>query len=368
MNSRLAAVIKAFVLRRINFEIDLIPFEFKKLSQKKVSNWLKTESSVWFKPSRPWGFPTVIQIEPTTFCNLNCTVCPVSEDLERLRGNMSFGLFKSIVEQLQEYLFLILFWDWGEPFLNPEAYNMIQYACQAGIKVIASTNGHVFAEGDHARQVVSSGLDVLTVSVDGINQETYQQFRREGRLSQVQEGINNIVAEKNRKNSKTPLINLRYIVMKHNETDLPLLPDFARALGVDVLTLRKLHAVPSENKEWASAKDLVPDQAEYQLPRLSKDKKTAIRIVNNHCKNLWNCPTVHWNGTICRCFMDYCEKHALGDLQKKSFKDIWYGQEFRQVRKKFRGDWRKLELCKDCSSGYAGGNVGSEANAKKLEF
>lgn len=368
MASPAAAVIKALLFRKLSFELDLIPLEFSKLSPKKILNWLKTESSVLLKPSRPWGFPTIIQIEPTTLCNLDCAVCPVSYGLERPRGSMGLDEFKSLIDQLKDYLLVIMFWDWGESFLNPDAYFMIEYAKKTGIKMVASTNGHVFAEENHARRVVDSELDVLTVSVDGISQESYHQFRRNGSLSQVQEGIRKVAAEKRRKKSATPLINLRYIVMRHNEAELSHLPDFARSLGVDVLTLRKFHAVPNSQKGWDTAKDLVPEQEKYQLPLLNKSDNNPVRITKNPCKNLWNCPTVHWNGEICRCFMDYAEKYPLGGLKEQSFKEIWLGPEYRQIRRKFRKGWQKLELCQDCSYGFAGGDIGREANAEKLEL
>jgi len=81
---------------------------------------------------------------------------------------------------------------------------MVRYARQAGIKVVASTNGHVFASGDHAREVVESGLDVLVFSVDGTDQSTYQHFREKGRLDAVLEGIRRVVSEKKRLASSTP--------------------------------------------------------------------------------------------------------------------------------------------------------------------
>lgn len=364
----LLQIFKAFFFRRLDFKIDLIPFEFRGLPYKKIFNWLKTESSVLFKPSRPWGFPTVIQIEPTTQCNLACSSCPVARDLSRPRGSMGLAEFKSLIDQLKDYLLVILFWDWGEPFLNPDAYKMISYAREAGIKVMASTNGHGFAENNHARQVVAAGLDVLTFSVDGINQDSYQQFRRKGSLAQVQEGIRNVAAAKKNKKSPLPLINLRYIVMKHNEAELSRLPEFSRSLPIDILTVRKFHAVPYDKEGWQAAKSMVPEQGKYQLPRLSRSSGEPERVAKNPCKNLWNCPTVHWDGKICRCFMDYSEKFVLGDLKKQSFKAIWYGPEYHRVRRRFRNKWQDLELCNVCSSGFAGGDVGREANVEKLEF
>ena len=346
--------------RRIRFELDLIPLEFKDVPARKLVNWLLTESSVLVKPARPWGLPTILQVEPTSRCNLHCTFCPVSNGLNRPAGNMDAALFRRIVDELSDYLLVIMFWDWGEPFLNPDAFEMIRYARSKGIKVACSTNGHIFSDSDNARQVVDSGLDVLIFSVDGLKQETYQRHRTGGKLDTVLEGIGNIVEQKRRLASETPIINFRYIVMKDGEQELEHLDKFAQALGVDVLTLRKFHAVPG-SETYTS--ELIPEQRKFQLPALSGDNMHPVRAARNPCRNLWNCPTIHWDGTVCSCFMDYNESRPLGSLADKSFHEIWHGEAYRRLRSEFRKRWRDLPLCGECTSGYIDGDVGKHANA-----
>ncbi len=97
---------------------------------RKVLNWLLVETSLSFKPSRPWGLPTHLLIEPTNYCNIRCTLCPVTEGLNRPRGHMNLNIFKKLIDDVGEYVFLILLWDWGEPFLNHQVYEMIHYAKQ----------------------------------------------------------------------------------------------------------------------------------------------------------------------------------------------------------------------------------------------
>lgn len=358
-------ILRALITRKIKFEIDLIPFEFEGLPLKKIINWILTEGSVFLKPARPWGFPTILQVEVTSRCNLRCQVCPVTTGMDRLSGDMDWGLFKKTIDELKDYLLLILFWDWGEPFLNPNAYEMIRYARNRGIKVMSTTNGHVFASGNHAQNVVKSGLDVLVFSVDGVTQETYQRYRAAGRLETVFEGIRKVMAAKKFLESKTPLVNFRFIVMKHNEEEIPQLMDLGRSLGVDALTLRKFYAIPNRQQGRLEEKsEFIPSQARYQLPEYSPEDLRPMRITKNPCKNLWNCPTIHWDGTVCSCFMDFNEERPLGVLRRQSFKEIWYGQTFRDLRRNFRECWQELPLCEERSSGFKGGDVGRESNAE----
>jgi len=318
---------------------------------------LLTESSVKVKPSRPWGMPVILQIEPTNSCNLQCPGCPSGGEMERTRGFMDPILFRRLVDEMADYLLVILFWDWGEPFLHPQAYEMIEYARRAGVRLASSTNGHVFAEGDHARQVVESGLDVLVFSVDGIRQETYQQYRATGNLEQVTRGIRRVVAEKRRSGSATPLVNLRFIAMEHNESELPALHDFAAELGADAVTVRKF-------AKWGRVDTFAPNSETHQMPAASPEEDSRTRVRRNRCRNLWNCPTIHWDGSVCRCFMDWNGDHELGRIGEGTLRSTWYGDAYRRLRRDFRRRWRDLPLCGDCSCGFEGGDVGTESNVE----
>ncbi len=58
-------------------------------------------------------------IEPANICNIKCALCPVTEGLKCDSGYMDIGLFKKTVDEIADYVFLILLWDWRKPFLNP---------------------------------------------------------------------------------------------------------------------------------------------------------------------------------------------------------------------------------------------------------
>jgi len=206
---------KALATRQVRIECDRIPYHFHNVPLKKLLNWILVEISIYFKPEHPWGWPTHLQIEPTNRCNLRCALCPVTAGMDRPNGHMDLNVYKKIVDEIGDYVFLILLWDWGEPFLNPSIYEMISYAKQKGIKLVSSTNGHLFKDGEQAARLVASGLDSIIFAVDGISQETYELYRQGGSLESVLQGIRTVVARKRNLKSRTPLINLRFIVMKH---------------------------------------------------------------------------------------------------------------------------------------------------------
>ena len=356
-------IFKAFFKKRIEFSVDMIPFQFENVPFRKVINWFLTESSVFPKPSKPWGFPTLIHLEPTNYCNLRCVTCPTTRGLKRARGHMSLELFKKIIDELSPYLLLILLWDWGEPFLNPDVYDMIRYARHKKIKLISSTNGHVFAGSEQARSVVSSGLNALIFSVDGITQETYAHYRSGGRLDTVLNGIKNVAAEKRRQGSETPILNFRFIVMKHNEHELPSIEKFARKLDVDILSFRKFFPVVDNAQDVHH-----PDKVTYRRFDQSSDESEPVRVRKNPCKNLWNCPAIHWNGTLTCCTCDYDDVRVFGNLNESRFRDIWSGSPAKRMRRLFRNRWKNLPLCRDCVYAFEGGNMGRESVTEAVVF
>ena len=137
-------------------------------------------------------------IEPSTRCNLRCALCPITAGLERPQGLMDPALFRKILDEVGPYTFTLLLWDWGEPFVNPHVYDMIAYAKSKQVKVISSTNGHLFARPEHAEALVRSGLDSIIFAIDGVTQASYERYRQGGNLETALEGVRQVVAAKRR--------------------------------------------------------------------------------------------------------------------------------------------------------------------------
>jgi len=354
----------------VDFVCDLIPFRLEKVPLKKLINWWLLETSIHLKATRPWGRPTHLTLEPTALCNLRCALCPVTKGMTRPKGHMDTDLFRRLIDEIGDYLLLIMFWDWGEPLFHPKAYEMIHYAHSRNIKVITSSNGHLLARGDNADKLIKSGLDALIVAVDGITQETYQRYRQDGNLELVLEGIRKVVEKKRILGSPTPLINFRFIVMRHNEHEIPQLKDFARSLGADALTLRTLNPVLNrgQNPDQDNI-EMLPRQTRYRrFAYAADDSNLPVRLKDNPCRSPWNNPAIHWDGTVCSCYFDYNGDHPMGDLKTTSFRSIWYGENFQRFRRAFRRNWEDMPLCGNCSYAFQGGDCGREIIRDPLFF
>lgn len=360
-----AKILKAIVTRKMIIENDCIPIVYENLSFKKIINAIRIGFAFTLQTQKTKGMPITLQVEPASTCNLKCTLCPVTEGMERPTGLMELDLFKRSIDELGDYTLLIILWDWGEPFVNPDIYDMIAYAKQKNIKIISSTNAHVFSDKENAEKLIKSGIDSIILAIDGIKQNTYEFFRQSGNLETAMEGARNIVAAKKALNSQSPLINLRFIVTKHNENEIPELREIARTLGVDTLSLKTLNPYESyaelREDRFEFFEGILPTEEKYQRYKYNRDENGLQRIPRPPpCHKLWDCMAIRWNGVVPICTYDYREKIVIGNLRDQSVKDIWGSALIRSFRKRFKNDYRQIDLCNNCTFAFKGGSCDGE--------
>jgi MoaA/NifB/PqqE/SkfB family radical SAM enzyme len=123
------------------------------------------------------GAPFTLSIEPTTACNLGCPECPSGlKQFTRPTGKLSLSLHEKMLQQVHRSVFYINYYFQGEPFLNPQFLDLIRQAKKQNIYTATSTNAH-FIDEKKAVEIIDSGLDRLIISIDGLTQETYENYR-----------------------------------------------------------------------------------------------------------------------------------------------------------------------------------------------
>lgn len=353
LGRKAADAMHALLTREIRIEFERIPLPVRNASLRKVRNWLAVEAGIALRRTEPWGLPTHAQVEPSSRCNLRCTYCPVGTEAGPT-GHMDPAVFRTFVDQVRDHALLLALWGWGEPFTCPSVYEMIAYAHANGLRVLSSTNGHLFVKHEHADGVVRSGLDALIVSLSGTTQEAYRRFRA-GRLDVALDGVRAIVAAKRRLGSRTPHLQLSFIVTDLAEREIPGLTDLSRALGVDGLSLKRMNTA-SVKPDPSRVDEALPEDLRLRRFQYADDGVTRLRVRDNPCKALWHNPTVRWDGTINPCVYDFDGSHVLGDLRDQPFESIWRGPRYAEMRRRFRTGWEQIDICNRCTYAFAGGN------------
>jgi radical SAM protein with 4Fe4S-binding SPASM domain len=288
-----------------------------------------------------------ISLEPTTACNLKCPECPSGlRQFSRPTGNAEKELFRQIIEELHRDLIWIIFYFQGEPFIHPGFLDMVKYASEQKLYTITSTNGH-FLNDENARRCVESGLDRLIISVDGITQETYESYRKEGKLENVLTGARNVVKWKKKLGKKSPYLIFQFLVVQQNEHEIPGIYTLAKEIGIDEVKLKT-----AQLYDYKNGNPLIPQNNKYSRYRKTPSGEWVIKNkLANHCWKLWHSCVITWDGLVVPCCFDKDALHRFGDLKSSSFKEVWKGEKYQTFRRAILKGRQNIDICTNCTEG-----------------
>lgn len=153
------------------------------------------------------------------------------------------------------------------------------------------------------------GLDVLIFSMDGTNQETYEKYRVGGNFKLVFETLQRISQAKERLNSKTPLVELQFIVFKHNQGEMDKLILIAKQNKVNRISFKTAQVYSN-----AQADTFLPDRDDLQRYKRNGDGFEMNGNIKNWCKRLWLNSTINWDGSVAPCCFDKDAEHAFANI------------------------------------------------------
>lgn len=315
-----------------------------------------------FKPIRLWnlflvkisevlrlpavlGMPLTLMIEPTNFCNLKCPLCPTGAGLlGRKKAMLKFNDFKGIFDHFAPYIIHLRLWNWGEPLLNPELFKMIAYAKKHDIFVNTSTNSY-FLTKENAKKLVQSGLDELIVSLDGASQETYRKYRKKGNFNKVIEAMRTLVAEKKRLKSKTPMIKVQFIIMRHNEHEVKKAVKLAEEIGADSIFFKTVGMM--DVSIYEPIKEYLPQNKEFRRYWFEHGRIKSSKP-RNFCDYLWDETTINVDGSVVPCCRDSHNSYVFGNIFNEPFKKIWNNKKYVAFRKQVLRNRGEIPLCRYC--------------------
>lgn len=185
---------------------------------------IKKDEQPPVRPLDAGPLPHRMFIECTAACNISCyqACCAPETGITRTRqaGMLDFDLFRRIIDEVGPTLERIDFFNYGEAFLNKRAVEMCEYikSKHPHVYLYTSTNGLALTE-EKARQLVRSGIDEVTFSIDGATQASYQRYRQRGTLDVALNNLRAMADEKHKTGLDVPFLNWRYILFTWNDSD-----------------------------------------------------------------------------------------------------------------------------------------------------
>ena len=292
-------------------------------------------------------FPISLSIEPTTSCNLRCPECPSGlRSFTRPTGMLNPDLFKKVIDEIHRDLLYLTFYFQGEPFLHPEFLDMVKYASSKKIYTATSTNAH-FINEKTADEIVRSGLQRLIISIDGTDQETYENYRIGGSLEKVLEGTRAIVAARKKLKSSSPYLVFQFLVVKQNEHQVNDIKILARKSGVDRVVFKTAQVYDYEH-----GNALIPSIDKYSRYRENADGTFSVKNkLLNHCWKLWHSCVITWDGKVLPCCFDKDASFEMGNVKENSFHEIWKNEKYRSFRSSLMQSRKEISICRNCTEG-----------------
>jgi radical SAM protein with 4Fe4S-binding SPASM domain len=335
----------ALVRGQYRFDFDFMPIHVRGMSLAQRANLLKSGLNLGYRRLRPWSRPLHMQMELTSFCNLECPVCPTGTgELHRDAKSMDVELFERLMSQVGRYLLTMSLWGWGESLLHKRLGRFLEIARRYPAAVLLSTNGQNLNQSWVQEALTTHPPTYLIAAIDGLTDETNSVYRRGAKLRPALEGVRELADWKRRTGAKLPVLHLRFMAMKQNEHELPHVREFARDAGFDMVSIRSLSIIDSTENQH---RDLIP--LSDLLKAYTYDGGKRVRRDDFVCQHAFTFPTMMADGRIVSCEQDFNVSQPYGTFTKdRDFDGIWYSQEASAIRETVRDRPEDFSFCRNC--------------------
>lgn len=322
--------------------------------------------------------PHTFHLDISNSCNTNCIFCGLHSPMlidpskkilgrrftEGWKGRkVDEQIFTDLVDDLAAIGTTedILFSGEGEPMTHPQAEMMVRYVKSKNLGLTLFTNGLNMNE-KKAAAFVDAGLDILYWSLSAATAPTFtrlQPARQASDFKRVVDVMSRLVKLK-RKSQNKPYIILAHVINNINYDECELIMDLARELGVDSVRYQVMHSCSSTQPLLINKKQF--DIAQKQVDRAkSAAEKAGIEVVANiefqlnAAAKTFDLPDTvlpcHWSHDLyaktgclagwffSRSFTDgrisfCCHDKIVGNLYRGRFKDLWFSDKYRTIRRK----------------------------------
>ncbi len=298
------------------------------------------------------AFPINVELGISGACNHRCIFCGMDYMGYKPEVLSVELLLPNLEEMHKNGLRSVVLAGNGEPLLNKDAADIINGAKKTGLDIAMSTNG-VLLDQTFADTCLES-LTWIRFSTSAFSDSNYQKVHgaRPGDIDKVFENIAYASELKRKKNLKTTL-GVQLVLIPENIDEAYDLGLKAREIGADYYSIKPFGFQPQSNSElkkefdrnefYARQEELEQKIASLNtetftaLYRKSRIEKAKIQRTYHECHALPFYAFADSSGGVWPCcILMGNEGMCFGNLHERSFMDIWYGEQRKQVLEKIK--------------------------------
>lgn len=261
--------------------------------------------------------PIQAVFEVAAICNLRCPQCWIGlrwTNRGKENNFMSMELFNRACDQLAPSVKHTYLHLWGEPTLNKDLGKMIRRAKEFSTVDLA-THG-LFIDESNIDDLIKA--DSLSVSIDGITQEVYEQYRVGGQLNKAMAGMRMLAKAAPGK------VNWTFIVFKQNEHQVEEARKLAEEIGVNF--------GPKPPVFWDSSTmdQSMPSEAYRRYSMVNGSWE--LKADKFKCREFWRTLYLLPDGKVTTCCYDGRAEYPMGNIYQQTLLDIWNGEAYTRMR------------------------------------
>jgi len=269
------------------------------------------------------ALPRSARLDISTHCQLKCPSCPTAAGLiaEQLGAGFTdatqFEKFVRVNPQIAH----IELSNWGEVLLNPDfpAITAIAFRHHVALTIGNGVNLNT-AKAEALEALVRDKIRLITCSIDGASQPTYEQYRKGGNFDRVIANVKSINEFKKKYKSRFPILLWQYVVFEHNKHELEMARSLAQSLGMEFYA----------KISWDS--ELAPAEANKELYQEQTNKAYMQGYI---CKQLFSSPQINWDGRLLGCCVNSWGNY--GNLHDNPLAELWNGERLTYARSMLLG-------------------------------
>lgn len=319
--------------------------------------------------------PVCLYLEVTNRCNLLCTTCPRTYVELEPPADLSWDLFKRIVDQIPDLSRAVLH-GVGEPMLVKKLPAMVRYLKDRGAYVLFNTNGTVLNERN-GRALIDAGLDELRVSLDASNRESFLAVRGVDFFDRILRNVRRFRAYQEQHGFASPRVSAWLTGLKETVAELPAFVRLAAEIGVKEVYLQRLvffdrDAVGLARPDQALFEQMDRDEADHlrEASRIARElgiafsasgaaSEPGLSLERATTGNPWSLCGRPWtvmyftaNGRALPCCIAPFAQHGydnytLGDATREDLRSIWNGERYQAFRAALQSD-KPPASCSNC--------------------